>query len=201
MVPESSYLSNLRLCGYASHITGCVVECGVWKGGMSAGIADLLGPERQYFLFDSFQGLPPIKEVDGTRIKEWQEAQADPHSPRYIDNCAANEEEADRAMKMSLATHYKLIKGWFEDTVPSFRAPASIAILRLDGDLYESTEVCLKYLYPQLAVGGLVIVDDYDPWDGCARALHEFLADLGKSVKNEEKLPRIRQHGEVFYLS
>jgi O-methyltransferase len=136
MVPESWYVSNLRLCARATHVEGSVVECGVWSGGMSAGIADLLDPEREYFLFDSFEGLPRVKDIDGPEIREWQGEQDDSTSARYLANCATSEREPDAAMKMSSAKSYKLIKGWFRDTIPSFRAPAPIAILRLDGDLY-----------------------------------------------------------------
>jgi O-methyltransferase len=201
MVPESWYVSNLQLSASAKQVDGCVVECGVWKGGMSAGIADILGPEREYFLFDSFEGLPQAQDIDGAELKQWQAEQCDSASARYLANCAASELEADAAMKMSSANSYKLIKGWFSDTIPSFRAPAPIAILRLDGDLYESTQVCLKYLYPQVAAGGLTIIDDYDTWRGCAQAVHEFLVQLGTAGAEERRLPRIRQHGGVFYLA
>jgi O-methyltransferase len=84
MVPESCYVSNLRLCARATHVEGSVVECGMWRGGMSAGIADLLGPEREYFLFDSFEGLPRVKDINGPEIREWQAEQDDSTSARYF---------------------------------------------------------------------------------------------------------------------
>ena len=65
MVPQSLFYANRNLCEKYSAISGPIVECGTWKGGMIAGIASLLGPERDYFLFDSFEGLPPAKEIDG----------------------------------------------------------------------------------------------------------------------------------------
>lgn len=68
-------------------------------------------------------------------------------------------------------------QGWFEDTV-SLWAEASrpIAVLRLDGDWYESTLVCLTHLFPLVVSGGYIIIDDYGSWEGCTKAVHEYLA-------------------------
>ena len=65
MVPESLYVANLELAAQYSSVEGAVVECGTWRGGMIAGIATVCGPGRRYYLFDSFQGLPEAKEIDG----------------------------------------------------------------------------------------------------------------------------------------
>lgn len=65
MLGCDGYVTNLAL---ASSVTspGCVIECGVWRGGSSAGMAEVLGPEREYFLFDTFQGHPePPRPIDG----------------------------------------------------------------------------------------------------------------------------------------
>ena len=58
MIEPDAFVDNLALASRLRNISGCIVECGVWRGGMSAGIASVLGPARNYFLFDSFQGLP-----------------------------------------------------------------------------------------------------------------------------------------------
>jgi O-methyltransferase len=65
MVPESRYVRNLELASKYREIPGCSVECGVWRGGMSAGHVETMGYERDYFLFDSFEGLPAASELDG----------------------------------------------------------------------------------------------------------------------------------------
>ena len=83
---------------------------------------------------------------------------------------------------MSGAPRYQLVKGWFKDTVPSFAPPGKIAVLRLDGDWYESTIVCLEHLFPHLAENALVIVDDYYAWEGCTRATNEFVSRLHPGV-------------------
>ena len=186
MIPEHFYIRNLELCESASHVQGCVVECGVWRGGMSGGIADLLGQEREYFLFDSFEGLPPPEMIDGPDMIECIRDK----TPDYHDNCVASQEEAERSMQMSAAKRYRIVKGWFDKTIPTFTAPSPIAILRLDGDLYDSTRICLKHLYGQMAEGGIVILDDYDYWEGCARATHDFLAEFSRNLRHT---PRLRQ--------
>lgn len=173
MAPRSYFLRNMVIADSRRHVKGCVVECGVWRGGMSAGMAEVLGPDREYFLFDSFEGLPPVTEADGAYAKTWQQ---DTDGETYYDNCRAPIEFAERAMRLSGAPHFKLVKGWFENTLPEFVPPGPIAILRLDGDWYESTLVALESLFKHLSPDGIVILDDYYAWDGCSRAVHDFLS-------------------------
>ena len=171
MIPEVLFVDNLKLVWEFRGVQGMVVECGVWRGGMSAGIASIL-PEREFFLFDSFEGLPDAREIDGERALAWQRAK---ESPGYFNNCRAEESIAERALR-STGVKFRLIKGWFEKTLPVTEFNGSIAILRLDADWYESTFDCLTNLYPLVAKGGLVIFDDYYTWDGCSRAVHDYLS-------------------------
>lgn len=173
MIPLKIYLKNLRLIEKYANVSGCVVECGVWRGGMAAGMSELLGGDRTYYLFDSFEGLPQAKEIDGKAAIEWQN---DKDSPGYRDNCKAEISYAEEAMRKSRTKNYHLIKGWFEETLPNFALTEQIAFLRLDADWYESTTQCLNSLYPKVAKGGLIIIDDYYAWDGCSRAVHDYLS-------------------------
>ena len=173
MIPLETYVNNLFLAQRMAGVSGCIIECGVWRGGMSAGLATILGKDRQYFLFDSFEGLPPAKEIDGEGALNWQK---DKQSPIYYDNCSAGEEFANRAMTLAGVQSFQLIKGWFDKTLPTFRPPEPIALLRLDADWYDSTMVCLDSLFDFVAPNGLIILDDYYQWDGCSRALHDFLS-------------------------
>src|ERR1700736_2432942 len=84
MIDKYTYIKNLEIADSCRQVPGCVVECGVWRGGMSAGLADVLGPDREYFLFDSFEGLPPAEEIDGPAALLWQ---SNTQSPEYHDNC------------------------------------------------------------------------------------------------------------------
>jgi hypothetical protein len=180
MIREDVYISNLRVAHQQRRVPGCIVECGTWRGGMIAGIADLLGAGRPYVLFDSFEGLPPARAIDGPAALAWQ---ANKEGPHYHDNCAADIDTARRAMGMSKATDYQLIKGWFEETMSGFVPPCPIAILRLDCDWFQSTMTCLESLWDHLADEGVILIDDYYTWDGCSKAVHQFLAQKQSSAR------------------
>ena len=192
MIAPGAFVGNLLLVSRARDLPGCVVECGVWRGGMSAGMAEVLGPDRDYYLFDSFEGLPPAGELDGAGAVQWQRENT---APEYHDNCSAEMSFAQQAMALSPARRVTLKKGWFADTLPGFEPAQGIAVLRLDGDWYDSTRQCLDALYRQVVPGGVVIIDDYYRWEGCTKAVHDFLS--------QEKTPdRIRQSkvGGIAYI-
>jgi O-methyltransferase len=173
MVPKEIFEANIDLCLKYKNVAGCVVECGVWKGGMIAGIAEVLGGGRSYFLFDSFEGLPPCTEEDSGSAFTWQN---DKDSPTYFNNCLAEIGFAKEAMGRSGAKNVQLIKGWFADTLPGFDFKEKIAVLRLDGDWYKSTMICLENLFNKVSIGGIIILDDYYIWVGCSKAVHDFLS-------------------------
>ncbi len=184
MAPAGYFWRNLLIVGARKHVSGCVIECGVWRGGMSAGMAEVLGPNREYFLFDSFEGLPTPTSEDGASAKAWQQ---DTESPQFYDNCRAPIESAQRAMALSGAPNHKIIKGWFDQTVVGFVPPSPIAVLRLDGDWYDSTMIVLESLYQHMARDGIIIVDDYYTWDGCSRAVHDFLSKRQLTARITQK--------------
>jgi O-methyltransferase len=173
MIPPDTYVRNLLIAEFMGHVEGAVVECGTWKGGMIAGIATLLKSDRNYYLFDSFEGLPPAQEIDGTAAIAWQQ---NTESSIYYNNCTAEESSAREAMTLSGVENYQIIKGWFNESLKNFDHNQKIAILRLDADWYESTMDCLEALYPSVTSGGVIILDDYYTWDGCCRAVHDFLS-------------------------
>jgi len=130
--------------------------------------------------------------LDGKAAIGWQ---ADTTSPHYFNNCRAEISFAETAMQRSGVPDYRLVKGWYKDTLRAFKPPASIAVLRLDCDWYEPTTQCLEALYQHLLPGGLLLLDDYYTWDGCVRAVQDFLA--------RASLPeRIRQspHGIAYIV-
>jgi len=185
MIPAAIFRENLSLAWRQRRIAGAVVECGVWRGGMIAALAELLGEKRAYYLFDSFEGLPPAQEEDGKAALDYQQ---DKLASNYFDNCRADISFAEKAMSLSGAKEVKIVKGWFSETLPAFRSDQAIAILRLDGDWYASTMDCLNGLYHHVAPGGLIIIDDYYTWGGCRRAVDEFLAS--KNPRDEVKRSR-----------
>jgi O-methyltransferase len=188
MVPDSGVELVIRAVQHllTQQIPGDFVECGVWQGGCAAAMqltAQALVPSRSnleartLYLFDSFEGLPPVQPIDGPMAKGWQQ---DVNGPIYHDNCTASLERVQQNFqKLGLLNgQVKFHKGWFEQTVPDFatliKGQRQIALLRLDGDWYESTKVCLENLYPLVSENGVVIIDDYYAWDGCAVAVHEY---------------------------
>ncbi|BDQ38087.1 hypothetical protein SYK_24470 [Pseudodesulfovibrio nedwellii] len=149
---------------------GCFVECGVWRGGclaVMASIANTDGLNRAVYGFDSFEGLPPQTPEDSEDGQE------------FVGMCRATEAEVHETFTtwgVSLENTV-LKKGWFNETIPeASKDMPSIAVLRLDGDWYESTLTCLEYLYPKIVPGGVIIVDDYLTWTGCKKAVDEYRA-------------------------
>ena len=190
MMPTHSYVANILLCERYRGIGGAIAECGTWKGGMIAGIARSLGALRNYYLFDSFEGLPPAEEIDGLAAGAWQ---SDKQGMSYFDNCTANESDAWAAMRKAGVASPNVIKGWFEETLPKAVFPEGIAILRLDADWYASTMTILENLFPKVNIGGLIIVDDYYMWDGCSKAIHAYLS-------SHSRAERICSYQNVCYL-
>jgi O-methyltransferase len=194
MVPPDVYVKKLLIASACRAIPGCVVECGVWRGGMIAGLAEILGPTRHYYLFDSFDGMPQAKDIDGPAALAWQAAQCDKRSPSYLDNARADIDFVEAAMKNTRCPHYEINKGWFHETLPSFSPVENIAVLHIDGDWFDSIATCLEHLYRHMAPGGIIIVDDYYLFDGCSRAVHSFLS------RNNLCLRIFREYGEVCVL-
>ena len=196
MVPSRAFVANLEIM--TMHLrnpalrSGAIVECGTWRGGMSAAMIEIGGPDRDYFFFDSFTGLPPAQEIDGTAALAWQ---ADTDSPRYYDNCTASVEEFKQTIASTgaIAEHIHVFKGLFQDTLPTLNPP-KIAVLRLDADWYDSTILCLGKFWDYMLPGGLVLIDDYYTWDGCSRAVHDFLAQ-------RKATERICQASSLAYLT
>lgn len=173
MIPERFFISNLELINRYKHLEGDYVECGVWRGGMSAAIGELLDKNKTLHLFDSFEGLPDAKEIDGKEALAWQK---NVNAPGYFDNCKAEESYAIKAMSLAGCSNYKIHKGWFNQTLPDFKNQR-IGILRLDGDWYDSIKECLTHLFPQVINNGIVLLDDYYTWDGCSKAVHDYLSE------------------------
>ena len=180
MIPKQGYISNLKIVkDLVKPISGDIIECGVWRGGMSAGIAKILGANRTYYLFDSFEGLPDAKEIDGANAIDWQK---NVNSLEYYENCKAEITYAKSIMEKT-GCRFDLIKGWFSETLPGFFPNKPIALLRLDADWYDSTMECLNYLYPKVLENGIIIIDDYYSWDGCSKAVHDYLSSIKSSSK------------------
>src|SRR5262245_7277727 len=190
MVPDESLidLSRVVRAVVTYGIPGQFVECGVWRGGSSFLMAELLrlsgSSDRKVWLYDSYEGLPPPQEIDGQRALEYTR---NTDSAWYHDNCTASLEQVRQAAaELGIGPYTEFIKGWFDQTlVPTRDRIGPIAILRIDADWYESVRCCLESLYDQVVEGGFVIFDDYYTFDGLAIAFHEVLAGRGLSHRIE----------------
>jgi len=161
-------------------VPGDVIETGVWRGGTSIfmraamranGLAD-----RDVWLADSFQGLPaPDKERYPADVRPEQWANLD-----KFDFLAVSQEEVRAAFERHglLDERVRFLPGWFSETLPTMRG-RQWSLLRLDGDMYESTIVALENLYDGLSVGGFVMVDDYGAIPPCKQAVDDFRAERG----------------------
>jgi len=174
-------------------IPGHLIECGTWRGGCAFAmlftqLAVIGSIVKRVYLFDSFQGLPVADSRDGQAAREWQ--------GQTKHNCKASRWELENQMRaFGFNTGWSIYEGWFSNTLPTFGSPA-IALLRLDSDWYESTKLCLEKFYPRVEERGTVIIDDYYAWEGCARALHEFLAanDLPHRIR------ALKDHSAAYFI-
>lgn len=160
----------------AEDIPGEFIETGVWRGGASAmvrGVLKFRGIEdRKVYLADSFEGLPPPNEDDFP---------ADKGSRYHTRGRLAVGVEAVKKTFRSydlLDEQVEFVVGWFKDTLPELDVP-QFALIRLDGDMYESTIQAISALYPKLAPGGFVIVDDYGGIKACREAIHDYRDEHG----------------------
>lgn len=176
-------------------VQGSLIECGVAAGSQLAMMQQTqieLGEQREVIGFDSFEGIPyatehdatqpAIGEIDRTKLGLLQTTGVSAHSlGSVIQNF--------NTWGVSLE-NVTFVKGWFENTVKDkAKEIDSIALLRLDGDLYRSTLECMQHLYPKLSKGGVLIIDDYE-LAGCAKAIHKFI--------NKKQIKRI--HNIAFYV-
>ena len=168
-------LDNVQQCCFSAvydHIPGDFVETGVWRGGcailMRAVLAAAGDQLRNVWLFDSFQGLP--KPDPNSFPKD----EGDAHWT-YSDylGVSLNQVKANFERYELLDERARFVPGWFRDTIPNASVD-QISVLRMDGDMYESTWLVLTHLYPRISPGGFVIVDDYGAIPACKAAVDDF---------------------------
>ncbi len=157
-------------------VPGDVVETGVWRGGASifarATLRALNVTDRTVWCADSFAGLPP-PDVTRYPIEE-----GDTH--HQVEYLKVGLPEVKRGFEQFglLDDRVRFLPGWFSETLP--HAPIeSIAVLRLDADMYGSTIEALRHLYPRVSPGGFVIIDDYGAIQACRRAVDDYRAENG----------------------
>ena len=170
-------------------VAGDIVECGVWRGGSMAAAARVLRSvgsiDRRLWLYDTFDGMtePNENDVDFLgRAASLLLRQSSRDDARSI-WCRSPIDGVRQVMDETgyPAQQIEFVPGDVQETLPK-RRPERIALLRLDTDWYESTRCELEILFPRLAVGGVLIVDDYGHWQGCRRAVDEYFAARGVTM-------------------
>jgi len=175
----------------ASNLAGDFAETGVWRGGSCMLIAETLlafgDSSRRIFLFDTFEGHPrpdAEKDVDlwGNRaIDEWHRLVGEDNHGTWGD-ASLDEVRENLARTGYPADKLVFVKGMVENTVGTVQAMDKLALLRLDTDWYASTKASLQHLYPRLAGGGVLIIDDYGHCKGSQQAADEYLAISGEQI-------------------
>lgn len=171
-----SSIENLQFCVeevIRNEVRGDLIETGCWKGGLPVLMRGILKAyditDRVVWVADSFEGLPEADPGKNLEDAIWF------HLFSPLEQLKIPVEYvASVFQKYDLHDdQVKFLKGWFSDTLPN--APIQkLAVMRLDGDWYESTMDSLRNLYPKLSQGGFVIIDDYGLPLGCRRAVDEY---------------------------
>ena len=164
--PRIESLKNLAHRIDEEGIPGDFVECGVYRGGSAALVAQVATRsrfQRNAWLFDVFQGMPPATSLDG------------PDAVNWVGNLRSSPEKVGRLLRRVGVDmdRVHIVPGLFQDTFPTVHLK-QIAFLNIDADWYESVKLCLEKFYDAVAPGGFVSFDDYGAWPGCRLAVDEF---------------------------
>jgi len=155
----------------AQDIPGDIVETGVWRGGaciMARAVLKVYDQgRRRVILCDSFEGLPKPDSIN-------YPADSESTYHKYSELAVSLDQVKENFRRFNLLDEQVVfIQGWFKDTLKDLPTDA-IAVLRLDGDMYESTMEALQDLYDKVALGGWIIIDDYEVVPECKEAVHHF---------------------------
>jgi hypothetical protein len=168
------YLYFLNQLEKLKGVQGDIVECGVSIGHgalLFLLMSEYLGVERTYYGFDSFSGFPDPVQKDGVTPITGKDFWANP--PETVLRVLRD----GRIPENQIRERVRLVKGFFDKTLPKYEG--KIALLHLDGDLYESYKISLTCLYDKVVTGGIIMFDEYDDqrWPGARKAIDEFFAN------------------------
>jgi O-methyltransferase len=153
------------------NIPGDYIETGIWRGGACILMRAILQAhgvkDRKVYCADSFDGLPKPRA-------DYRHDRRD--RLHRFSELAVSEEQVRRNFESYdlLDDQVVFLAGWFRDTLPTL-TNERFALIRLDGDMYESTADALTHLYPRLSPGGFAIIDDYGGIAACKKAVHDYL--------------------------
>jgi hypothetical protein len=172
-----------------SGMSGILIEAGCAWGGSAIVIATAKSETRPFYVFDVFGMIPPPSGRDGIdvhrRYREIKNGQSpgmgDGKYYGYEENLFDKVTENFRRHGVPIETkNIRLVRGLFQDTL---RIDEPVAFAHIDGDWYESVRTCLERIEPHLVPGGALVIDDYDAWSGCRKAVDDYFA--GKKERYE----------------
>jgi len=173
-----------------AEIPGDLAECGVWRGGscmmMAYTLLSLGKCDRHIMLYDTFEGHPqpdPKRDIDlwGNRAHdEWRQRTERCEVEGWA-SASIDEVRQNLARTGYPVDKLRYIKGMVEETARQ-NASQRLSLLRLDTDWYESTRSALRHLYPSLASGGVLILDDYGHYKGQRDAADEYFQEIGEHL-------------------
>lgn len=184
-------------------IAGSYAEAGVAMGGSAILITALKSPTTPLYLYDVYDMLPPPSAADGPKAQEVYDSFARGNRTSAVDRLYLDHAGTDmlnfvhgnlsRAGFDPSANHVHLIKGKFADTLyPS----GPIALAHIDCDWYDSVLTCIERLADRMAIGGLMIFDDYGSFEGCRHAVDSWLMRDARFVVIVPDGPLIAQRRE-----
>jgi O-methyltransferase len=171
-------LDDLQACVESlveDEVEGDLIEAGTWRGGsailMRATLDTLRARDRDVWLADSFQGFPG--SGDGPVVDPDMEEMS------MLEFLSIPVEEVKASFeRLGLGEGVRFVAGFFAQTMPRLRGKRW-SLVRLDSDSYEATRDCLEALYPGLAKGGYLVVDDYGAIEVCRRAVEDYRREHG----------------------
>ena len=199
-------LNNIQTCiedVLRNDVEGDLIETGVWRGGATIFMRAVLKAhgvmDRIVWVADSFEGLPALTEKDAIYRDDTSVdvASLNEGGPMRLALAVTLDRVKENFTKFDLLDNQiRFLKGWFRDTLPA--APIKkLSILRLDGDMYQSTMDALNALYSKVSAGGYVIVDDYNCWPHCKQAVDDFR----KAHAICDEITKIDEHAVFWKVS
>lgn len=164
-------------------IEGYIIEAGCGLGGSAIVIAGSKAIERPFYIYDVFGMIPPPSEKDGKDVHERYELIKAGKSTGvgggvyygYVNNLYQEVRNSFKNFGLDVnANNITLIKGLYQDTM---RVNFPVSLAHIDCDWYESVITCLQRIWPNLAIGGTMVIDDYYTWAGCMKAVDEYFND------------------------
>ncbi|MEN8444230.1 MAG: TylF/MycF/NovP-related O-methyltransferase [Cyanobacteria bacterium J06555_13] len=164
-------------------VPGIFIEAGCALGGSAIVIATAKAQSRALYIYDVFGMIPPPSDKDDQDVHDrYADIKSGKSGGLGNDKYYGYEENLMDKVSRSFVKHnvptsdynVHLVQGLFQDTI---HISEPVALAHIDGDWYDSVKVCLERIAPHLAPGGVLIIDDYEHWSGCRKAIDEYFAD------------------------